>query len=149
MTENACRFVCPKSFESVCRQAVYTSLWASNEEFSSNHTSFIEWVDIIVIAPATADVIAKLAAGICADLLTTTLCACWEKPILLAPSMNDKMWSNPVVQRNVDTIQGNGMKIAGPASGHLACGTEGTGRMLEPEEIIDEIIKMLTQENSR
>lgn len=147
MTESAQRFVCPKSFESVCRQPVYTSLWASNEEFSSSHTSFIEWADIIVIAPATADIIAKFAVGICDDLLTTTLCACWEKPILLAPSMNDKMWANPVVKRNIEAVKGNGMKIAGPASGRLACGTEGIGRMLEPQEIIEEIIKLVEQDN--
>lgn len=142
MTGSAQQFVCPKSFESVCRQPVYTSLWTTNEQFTSTHTSFTEWADIVVIAPATADIIAKIAAGICDDLLTTTACACWEKPILLAPAMNDKMWANPIVRRNTETVKKQGMKIAGPAAGRLACGDEGEGRMLEPEQIVEEIIKL-------
>jgi len=143
MTESAREFIRPKSFEVVCRQPVYTSLWTSEQQYTATHIGFIDWADIIVIAPATADIIAKIAAGICDDLLTTTVCACWEKPILLAPAMNDKMWANPVVQRNTETIKKQGIKIAGPAKGRLACGDEGEGRMLEPEQIIEEIVKLI------
>jgi phosphopantothenoylcysteine decarboxylase/phosphopantothenate--cysteine ligase len=141
MTENAQKFVQPKSFESLCRQRVYTTLWTSNEKFTSNHTGFIEWADILVIAPATANTIGKIANGIYDDLLTTTVCACWNKPVIIAPSMNDNMWANPAVQKNIKTLKDFNFKIAGPAEGSLACGTTGKGRMLEPQQIIDEIVK--------
>ena len=88
------------------------------------------------MAPATADIIGKAAGGICDDLLSTTLCACWAKPVLLAPAMNSRMWENPAVQRNVEVLKKTGWHVVGPASGRLACGTEGVGRMAEPEEIL-------------
>jgi phosphopantothenoylcysteine decarboxylase/phosphopantothenate--cysteine ligase len=107
MTENACRFISPKSFEGVTGSAVFTSMWSTPEE-----------------------------------LLSTTLCACWRKPTLLAPAMNNNMWTNPAVQRNVTTIKKMGFKIIGPAEGRLACGTEAVGRMVEPQDIIKAIEKI-------
>lgn len=139
MTENACRLITPKSFEAVTNSAVYTSLWAPSEEHKSTHINLVEWADVVVIAPATANIIGKAANGICDDLVSTILCVCWQKPTVLAPAMNDCMWENPAVQRNVEAVRKMGLKIIGPERGRLACGTEGVGRMAEPQEILEHI----------
>ena len=136
MTAGGQEFVRPKSFEAVTCGPVFTTLWSTPEEHRSIHISLGDWAQIVVVAPATADIIGKAASGICDDLLSTTLCACWSKPILLAPAMNDRMWENPAVQRNVAALTETGWHIVGPASGRLACGTEGLGRMAEPGEIL-------------
>jgi phosphopantothenoylcysteine synthetase/decarboxylase len=146
MTESACRFVTPKSFEAVTRSAVFTTLWNGPEEYRSVHISLADWARIVVVAPATANIIAKAAQGICDDLLSTTLCACWEKPTLFAPAMNSRMWANPAVQANVETLGKRGFQTVGPAAGRLACGTEGLGRMAEPSEIL-EAIELLIDKN--
>jgi len=139
MTENACRFVGPKSFEAVTDSEVYTSLWSDTAEHSSAHISLADWAEIVVVAPATANIIGKAATGICDDLLSTTLCTCWAKPTILAPAMNTRMWENPAVRCNVDVLKKMGAQIIGPDTGRLACGTEGVGRMAEPAEILDAI----------
>ncbi len=136
MTENACRFVGPKSFEAVTRSAVFTSLWNSTEEYKVGHLSLVDWADIVVVAPATANIIGKAANGICDDLLSTVLCVCWDEPTLLAPAMNDSMWHNPIVQRNVAAVRDMGFELIGPETGRLACGAEGIGRMSEPQDIL-------------
>ncbi len=136
MTEGAGHFVTPKSFEAVTRAPVFTTLWSAAEESQSAHISLADWVQLVVVAPATADIIGKVAHGICDDLLSTTLCACWEKPTLFAPAMNDRMWANPAVQRNVETLKQVGIQMVGPNVGRLACGTEAIGRMAEPAEIL-------------
>ncbi len=136
MTESACRLVAPKSFEAVTCAPVYTSLWSNPEGHSSAHISLADWARLVVIAPAGADIIGKFANGICDDLLSTTLCTCWRTPTLFAPAMNTRMWENPAVQRNVETLCGMGVRLVGPAAGRLACGTEGLGRMAEPQDII-------------
>ena len=141
MTENALRLVCAKSFEAVTGQPVYTSLWES-QEYKIGHVNLTDWADIVVVAPATANSIGKAANGICDDLLSTVLCTCWEKPTLFAPAMNDRMWANPMVQKNVKTLASMGMELTGPRHGRLACGTEGIGRMAEPQEILDAVAKM-------
>jgi phosphopantothenoylcysteine synthetase/decarboxylase len=141
MTENALRLVCAKSFEAVTGQAVYTSLWEA-EEFKIGHINLTDWADILVVAPATANIIGKTANGISDDLLSTVLCACWQKPLIFAPAMNDRMWNNPVVQKNVKELRRLGVETVGPEKGRLACGTEGIGRMAEPQEIINAIAKM-------
>jgi phosphopantothenoylcysteine synthetase/decarboxylase len=99
----------------------------------------VEWAEIVVVAPATADIIAKFANGICDDLVSTVLCVCWSKPIILAPAMNVDMWNNPAVQRNVNALKTMGVKLIGPAKGRLACGVIAEGRMSEPQEILDAI----------
>lgn len=139
MTKNARKLIRPKSFEAVTGRAVYTSMWSGPEDFKISHITLAETADILIIAPATANIIAKTANGICDDLLSTTLCACWNKPVLIAPAMNSNMWTNPAVQKNVDTIKQAGFKIIGPETGRLACGTEGIGRMTEPDNILKEI----------
>ncbi len=149
MTENACRFVSPKSFETVTGSAVFTNMWSTPEEYKSGHIALLDWADIIVVAPATADIIGKIANGICDDLLSTTICACWRKPTLLAPAMNNNMWANTVVQRNVAMVKKMGFKIIGPAEGRLACGTNAVGRMAEPQDIIKAIEKVASKINRR
>ena len=145
MTENACRFIGPKSFEAVTGQTVYTTMWNSPEEFKIGHISLSDWADIVVIAPASANIIAKIANGICDDLLSTTLCASWiiasENRAIIAPAMNNKMWTNPAVQKNIVTVKSMGYQLAGPAEGRLACGTQGPGRMSEPKDILEAIEK--------
>jgi phosphopantothenoylcysteine decarboxylase/phosphopantothenate--cysteine ligase len=139
MTENACRFIGPKSFEAVTYSVVFTSLWNSSEEYKAGHLSLVDWADIVVVAPATANIIGKAANGICDDLLSTVLCVCWDKPTLLAPAMNDSMWRNPAVQRNVAAVRDMGFEVIGPETGRLACGAEGIGRMSEPQDILGAI----------
>ncbi len=139
MTKNARKLIRPKSFEAVTGRAVYTSMWNKPTDYKIDHIALAETADIVVIAPATANIIAKTANGICDDLLSTTLCACWDKPVLIAPSMNSNMWTSPAVQKNVETIKQAGFRIIGPETGRLACGTEGIGRMAEPDDILKEI----------
>jgi phosphopantothenoylcysteine decarboxylase/phosphopantothenate--cysteine ligase len=145
MTENACRFISPKSFEGVTGSAVFTSMWSTPEEYKSGHIAILDWADIVVVAPATADIIGKIANGICDDLLSTTLCVCWRKPALLAPAMNDNMWTNPAIQRNVAMVKKMGFQIIGPAKGRLACGTEAIGRMVEPQDILEAVAKIASK----
>jgi phosphopantothenoylcysteine decarboxylase/phosphopantothenate--cysteine ligase len=139
MTENACRLVGPRSIEAVTNSAVFTSLWDQHEGHKIGHIALVEWADIVVVAPATADIIAKIANGICDDLLSTVLCVCWSKPTLLAAAMNDNMWQNPAVQRNVARVKEMGFQLIGPEKGRLASGKEAIGRMSEPADILEAI----------
>jgi len=145
MTDNACRFVGAKSFEVVTCSAVFTTLWSSPEEYKSTHIALLDWAQIVVVAPATANIIGKAANGICDDLLSTTLCAAWHKPMLLAPAMNCNMWANPAVQRNIQTLKDAGVRLVGPFEGRLANGTIGMGRMAEPQQILAAIQEILLQ----
>jgi len=142
MTENACRLVQPKSFEAVTARQVFTSLWSEPGEYKIEHVSLAEAGEIVVVAPATANIIAKVANGICDDLLSTTLTACWQKPLLIAPAMNNNMWTNPVVKQNMKILKGRNWQVVGPATGRLACGGEGIGRMAEPADILIAIDKI-------
>ncbi len=143
MTHNACQLICPKSFEAVTQQPVFTGMWSSPEDHKISHISLAEQADVVVVAPATANIIAKIAAGMCDDLLSTTLCVCWNKPVIIAPAMNSNMWSNPVVQKNVETIKQMKFTLIGPDSGRLACGSAGPGRMTEPQDIVKAIEKII------
>jgi phosphopantothenoylcysteine decarboxylase/phosphopantothenate--cysteine ligase len=145
MTENACRLIGPKSFEAVTSSAVFTTLWSTAEEHKIGHVNLADWAQVVVVAPATANIIGKIANGICDDLLSTVLCACWAKPALLAPAMNDNMWNNPAVQRNVKRVQDIGFELIGPKVGPLACGTEGIGRMAEAQEILEVVEKIASK----
>ncbi len=145
MTESACKLIGPVTLQAVTGQPVYTSMWTGPEDFKIGHIQLADWADCIVVAPATADIISKVAGGICDDLLSTTLCACWDRPVLLAPAMNNKMWANPIVQKNVAILQEQlKFKTVGPEAGRLACGTEGVGRMAEPAAIIEVLIALLS-----
>ena len=144
MTDSACKLITPATFEAVTGQPVYTSLWAGPKDFKIGHIQTADWADAVVVAPATANIIAKAANGICDDLLSTTLCACWEKPVLLAPAMNTKMWANPMVHRNISVlIDQLKFKTIGPEQGRLACGTKGVGRMAEPAGILEALLDLL------
>jgi phosphopantothenoylcysteine synthetase/decarboxylase len=142
MTEAACKFVLPKSFEAVTGRCAFTSMWENPGGFQIGHISLSDACDIVVVSPATANIIGKAANGICDDLLSTTLCACWQKKVLFAPAMNEKMWLNPAVQWNVKTLGEMGFEIIGPEKGRLACGSEGLGRMAEVPDIIARIEKI-------
>lgn len=140
MTENACKLIAPATLQAVTAQPVYTTLWSGPDDFTINHIQLVDWADCVVIAPATADIIGKMANGICDDLLSTTLCTCWDKKVLLAPAMNSKMWANPIVQKNMAILTDQlKYKTVGPEAGRLACGTTGIGRMAEVTAIIEAI----------
>jgi phosphopantothenoylcysteine decarboxylase/phosphopantothenate--cysteine ligase len=143
MTDNAQKFVLPKSFEAVTGRCVYTSMWENPQGFKIGHICLADIANIVVIAPATANIIGKAANGICDDLLSTTLCACWQKKILFAPAMNEKMWTNPAVQKNTEILKKIGAEIIGPEKGRLACGTEGVGRMTEVADIIQRLEQII------
>ncbi len=149
MTENARRLVTEKSFEAVTGSEVFTSLWSGCEEYKIGHVNLADWTDIVVVAPATANIIGKMANGICDDLLSTVLCTCCQKPILLAPAMNVNMWLNPAVQQNIKTLTKRGIELIGPEKGRLACGTEGIGRMSEPQDIIRRIERVASKLNRK
>jgi phosphopantothenoylcysteine decarboxylase/phosphopantothenate--cysteine ligase len=144
VTDSAAQFVTPLSFQAVTRAPVYTSLWSNPEDHNSAHVSLADWAQVVVVAPATANIIGKAANGICDDLLSTTLCTCWATPTLYAPAMNTRMWENPAVRRNVEALERHGARLVGPAAGRLACGTEGVGRMAEPEAILKAIEALIS-----
>jgi phosphopantothenoylcysteine decarboxylase / phosphopantothenate---cysteine ligase len=142
MTEAACRFVTPATMQALSGKRVSTDLWNDTVASGMGHIELSRDRDLIVVAPASADFLAKLAAGLADDLLST-LCLARECPLLVAPAMNRQMWDNPSTRRNVHLLAADGVRIAGPASGDQACGEVGPGRMLEAEEIHREILAAL------
>ncbi|MGB2755037.1 MAG: bifunctional phosphopantothenoylcysteine decarboxylase/phosphopantothenate--cysteine ligase CoaBC [Phycisphaerae bacterium] len=147
MTEHATRFVGPLTFQALSRRPVYTDLFAEGA-YDTDHIALADRAEAAVVAPATANVIGKLAAGIADDLLSTVLVAL-RVPVILAPAMNEAMWNHPAVQANVETLRRRGVRFVGPEEGRLACGTEGLGRMAEPETILDAVIQTLSSEHTR
>ena len=141
MTRNATEFVSPRTFQEITGNAVSVEMFGDAANFNVAHISLADFADLILIAPATANFLAKMAHGIADDLLTTTILA-FDKEILLAPSMNTKMFENPATQANLATLKARGVKILEPAVGNLACGTSGKGRLPEPEEICAEVGKI-------
>lgn len=135
MTENAQRFVGAQTFQAVSGNPVRTSLWDATAEAAMGHLELARWADRILIAPATANSIAKLAHGL-ADDLVSTLCLATTAPIAITPAMNHRMWLHPGTQANVATLRSRGVKVIGPNDGPLAEGESGPGRMAEPAEII-------------
>lgn len=139
LTKNTLRFVTALSFESVTRQPALVDMWKAPEDYRFGHIALADTAQLVVVAPATADVIAKIAHGICDDLLTTTLCTCSHLPTLLAPAMNTRMYQSPAVQDNLALLRKRGLQIIGPESGRLACGDHGPGRMSEPADILAQL----------
>ena len=137
MTRAATAFVAPLTFQALSGQPVHLDLLDAAEESAMGHISLARWADLILIAPATADFIAKLRAGLADDLLAA-LCLAAQTPVALAPAMNQAMWSNPATQDNIACLAGRGVRLFGPAAGAQACGESGYGRMLEPHEICRE-----------
>ena len=138
MTKSAQEFVTPLTFQALSRQAVYTDTFAEKEPQVISHIDLADWADLIVVAPATANVIGKLANGIADDMLTTTLLAS-TAPVWIAPAMNVHMYDHPAVKRNMDILKGYGYTFVEPNEGYLACGYIGKGRLAEPEEIVEQI----------
>lgn len=145
MTENAHHFISPVTFETLTGSKCLTDTFDRNFSFEVEHISVAKRADLALIAPASANVIGKLAHGIADDMLTTTLMAC-TCPRLLSPAMNTAMYENPVVQDNLQILKKYGYEIIEPASGRLACGDTGTGKMPEPEELLSYIIRELAYE---
>jgi len=134
MSRGAREFVGPLTFQAVSGRRVRDDLWDSAAEAAMGHIELARWADVVVVAPATANFLGTLAAGLGADLLST-LCLATTAPIVLAPAMNQAMWANPAVQANRALLEARGVRFLGPATGDQACGETGPGRMLEPSEI--------------
>ena len=138
MTKNACQFITSMTFETLTAQKVYTDTFDRDFEFKVDHIELGKWADVFLIAPATANVIGKLANGIADDMLTTTALA-MRCPLVVAPAMNTAMYENRAVKHNIMKLRTNGMEIILPASGALACGDTGAGKMPEPELLMEYI----------
>lgn len=136
MTEHAQQFVTPLTFKEISGNAVATSMWNANQEFNVEHIALANWADVFLVAPATANILAKMACGIADDLLSTTLLAA-QAPIVVCPAMNTGMYQNPATQENIAKLQERGVTVMPPAVGHLACGTSGPGRLPEPQQIVE------------
>ncbi len=142
MTEAACHFITPTTLQALSGHPVYTDQWDARAPDSMAHINLSREADAIVIAPASADFIAKLAHGLADDLLST-LCLARNCPLLIAPAMNREMWQNKATQRNIARLISDGIQVLGPDSGVQACGETGMGRMLEPEQLAPEIAAFL------
>lgn len=136
------QFVTPLSVSALCEEPVYTDLWSLKDETEMGHIRLSREADLVVIAPASANILAQMASGLAQDLATTTLLAA-DKTTLIAPAMNHKMWSNPATKRNIETLKNDDHRFIGPDEGDMACGEFGPGRMSEPEEILKAIQKLL------
>ena len=136
MTEHAQKFVTPLTFKEISGNKVAVSMWDSNQEFNVEHISLANWADAFVVAPATANILAKMANGIADDLLSTTLLAA-QAPIIVCPAMNTGMYQNPITQENIAKLQKHGVTVMPPAVGYLACGVSGPGRLPEPQQIVE------------
>jgi phosphopantothenoylcysteine decarboxylase/phosphopantothenate--cysteine ligase len=142
MTEAATRFVTPATFQALTGKPVITDLWDASFPNAMAHIELSRGVEAMLVAPASADFLAKLAHGLADDLLSTA-CLARNCPLLVAPAMNREMWDNAATQRNVATLRGDGVAILGPAAGDQACGEVGMGRMLEPEELAAAVLEFL------
>ena len=144
MTDSATKLIGPPTFRALTGRAVYTDLWAQDTSADIQHISLADRADLVVVAPATANILAKMAAGIADDLVCTTLLTV-EDPVLLAPAMNVRTWSNPATRQNVALLKQRGHIFVGPESGWQACGHVGIGRMAEPQTILRAIEEILAQ----
>lgn len=138
MTEGAQNFITPLTLQTLSGQRVYETQWDVETENAMSHIDLARWAELILVAPATAHFIAKLAAGLADDLLTT-LCLATSAPVAVAPAMNQQMWQNPATQANIKLLQARNIKIFGPGCGDQACGEIGPGRLLEPQQLVDEV----------
>ena len=140
LTEHACQFVQPLTFETLSGNPAYTDSF--DRKYEIEHVALAKWADLLLIAPATANCMAKMACGIADDLLSTT-CLAVRCPVLLAPAMNSAMWRNPATQANLALLSSRGLRFVGPEAGHLACGDDDVGRMSEPEQIVEAVEAIL------
>jgi len=138
LTEGGAQFVTPLSVASLSGEQVYTDLWSLKDESEMGHIRLSREADLVVVAPASANMIAKTAQGLADDLASTTLLAT-DKPVMICPAMNQMMWENAATQDNIATLKKRGLSIVGPAAGEMACGETGMGRLLEPDAILGAI----------
>lgn len=144
MTDAAMQFVAPLTFLSLTGREVYTSLWQAADRHDSAHLSLTDQADLMIVAPATANMLAKMSVGLADDLVSTlALSACGECGIVVAPAMNTRMWMAAPTQANIAVLTERGVRVVGPGEGRLACGTFGPGRMAEPAEILAVVSSML------
>ena len=144
MTKSATEFVTPLSFQSLSQNYVVCDMFEDPKTWDVEHISLAKRADVFLIAPATANVIGKIANGIADDMLTTTVMATKAK-VLIAPTMNTNMYENPILQRNINTLKELGYNFVEPESGRLACGDTGKGKLASPETIVDEVVKLLSK----
>ena len=147
MTRSATEFVMPLTFREISGNPVITSMWDEPKRWNVEHIALARQADLFVIAPATANMVGKMANGIADDMLSTTLLAT-QAPILVVPAMNDQMYLNAVVQQNIQKLDQLGMMVMEPSVGHMACGTEGPGRLPEPSEIFESIKKIFAPQKA-
>lgn len=136
LTRGGEHFITAMSLGTLAESPVYTSLWELKEEVEIGHIQLSRSADFLLVCPATADLLAKMAAGIADDLATTLLLAT-DKPVVVAPAMNVRMWQHPATQRNVEQLRQDGVQVIDPAEGDMACGEFGPGRLPEPEAILE------------
>ncbi|MBL6752446.1 MAG: bifunctional phosphopantothenoylcysteine decarboxylase/phosphopantothenate--cysteine ligase CoaBC [Nevskia sp.] len=148
MTQNAQRFVTAQTFQALTGRSVRSSLWDEQAEAAMGHIELARWADAIVVAPASANFLARLAHGLADDLLST-LCLASDRPIFAAPAMNRLMWANPATAANLALLRLRGLRVIGPGSGDQACGEVGEGRMTEPAEIAARVLEALTVAGAR
>ena len=145
MTQNAVKFITPLTFRSLTHNNVYTEMFQDDFQNDVKHISLAEKADLVLIAPATANIIGKLAAGIADDMLSTTVMAVKNKPVLIAPAMNTNMWENPIVQDNIEKLKRFGYQFIEPKESLLACGVVGKGALASVENIVKSALTALEQ----
>src|SRR3954468_23278092 len=143
MTAEAQRFVTPMTFEALSGRAVRTSTFELIDTGAPQHIGLTERADLMLVAPATANTIAKIAHGLCDDLVSLMVCAA-ACPVVFAPAMNNRMWDNPIAKENVAKLKGLGYQFIGPDAGWLACRNVGSGRLSDPTTIVEEVTRMLS-----
>jgi phosphopantothenoylcysteine decarboxylase/phosphopantothenate--cysteine ligase len=146
MTEASRQFVAPLTFQAVTGRQVHTTMWAPSGDYSSQHISLTERAELMIVAPATANMLAKMAAGIADDLVSALALSAWGAcPILAAPAMNTRMWEAPATKANMVKLREWGVQFVGPGEGRLACGTFGAGRMAEAPDIVAAAVELLAR----
>jgi len=146
MTEHATHFIGPITFRALTGNEVITGLWDEPDEYEITHVSLPDKADVFLIAPATANILGKVASGVADDMLSTMIMAT-AVPVIFAPAMNFKMWENPVTKANVERLQSLGYIFVGPEKGRLACGAEGVGRLADPRKIVQAVIGCLERKH--
>jgi phosphopantothenoylcysteine decarboxylase/phosphopantothenate--cysteine ligase len=144
MTKEAQKFVTPMTFEALSGRAVRTDIFDLSAENDPQHISLTEKADLLLVAPATNTTIARVAAGLCDDLVSLMVCAA-ACPVVFVPAMNSRMWDHPIAQENFARLSQLGYRFVGPESGWLACRNVGAGRMTEPARVVEEVVRMLTE----
>ena len=147
MTKNACEFITPLTLETLSGNRVITDMFERPDHREVEHISLAKKANLFLIVPATANILGKVANGIADDMLSTTIMAT-KAPVIFAPAMNDGMYSNPIVQDNIKKLENYGYKFIEPATGHLACGYDGKGKLAKKEDIID-YVKLVVEKEKK